>query len=146
MYILQYLLLGRWHFWSKCYHVTNVTRVTIVEEDWTTTLVIHHPYFKLVFVHTIVSFIVSFTPSPHYKKLCHRFHQCSVALVKLRFHENPSFKKITKNRCSCAWINGYSSFGAWNFTGCLEFYLELCKKVHAPAKTAKTKFWLKKTP
>ena len=66
------------------------------------------------------------------------------ALNRLRFHENPSFEKITKNRCSGAWINGFSSFGAWNFTGCLEFYLELCKKVHAPAKTAKIIFFAKK--
>ena len=34
----------------------------------------------------------------------------------LRFHENPSFEKIPKNRCSGAWINGFSS--AW----CMEFY------------------------
>ena len=58
-------------------------------------------------------------------------------LLKLRFHENHSFEKIPKNRCSGAWINGFSSLGAWKFTGCLEFYLELCKKVQAPAKTAK---------
>ena len=27
---------------------------------------------------------------------------------RLRFHENPSFEKITKNRCSGAWISGFS--------------------------------------
>ena len=45
----------------------------------------------------------------------------------LRFHKNPSLETITKNRCSGAWINGFSSIGAWNFTGCLEKrYIKKC--------------------
>ena len=58
-------------------------------------------------------------------------------MPRLRFHENPSFEKITKNRCSGAWINGFSFFGAWNLTGCLYFYLRLWKKVHTLAKKQK---------
>ena len=72
------------------------------------------------------------------------FFTVFVSYFRLRFHENPSFEKITKNRCSGPWINGFSSFGAWNFTGCLEFYLGLCKKVHAPAKKEKPIFFAKK--
>ena len=41
---------------------------------------------------------------------------------------------------------GFLLHGAWNFTGCLEFYLGLCKKVHAPAKKKQLKKMLKKYP
>ena len=61
----------------------------------------------------------------------------------LRFHENPSFEKITKNRCFGAYIDGFSSWGAWNFTGGLKFFIGLCKKVHARAKN-QNKYFLDK--
>ena len=37
-------------------------------------------------------------------------------MPRLRFHENPSFEKITKNRCSGAWINVF-----FYFFLCMEF-------------------------
>ena len=70
----------------------------------------------------------------------------SASKHKLRFHENPSFEKIFKNRCSGAWINGFSSFGAWNFTGCLYFTYGYGKRcMHHPKKQKKICF-AQKTP
>ena len=58
----------------------------------------------------------------------------------LRFHDNPSFEKMPKNRCSGAWIMDFLLLVHGILLWRLEFELELCKKVHAPAnKTKKCK-------
>ena len=48
--------------------------------------------------------------------------------------------------CSGAWIDGFSSFGSWNFTGCLEFYLGLCEKGPATAENKNLKKYPRKGP
>ena len=59
---------------------------------------------------------------------------CILILI-IHFRQwDPSFEKITKSRCSSAWISAFSFLGALNLTDYLYFYPRVWKKVHTLAK------------
>ena len=86
------------------------------------------------------------TDTTTYKQTYKTKHNTRKVYISWGSTKTLNLRKLKKNRCSGAWINGFSSFGAWNFTGCLYFTYGYGKRCMHHPKKQKKYVLLKKHP